>query len=591
MTPISSKMATLFRNMQIYNDTYESIIKTKEWDIAKPVDFLSKYEIPQTPNEPSGKSIDAEFEAINLNLYAPNANMVGFRVRNKDRLIGWIHCLAYRYYALLGEDEDYEVQWTDRQCAHNKDLHDEIQIQIFENNQEKRKVVTIHIFFTTFLITVQGTTYEEWARFEFQYLKGLVDGLCGENVDKLLQYLHVDEDIDELSDAETELKLPANSFEHGNKSASFTQLDLLQASLIKTVEKLEASQESNTVAIIEAIKGIHTPNKIDVSQTQIPVLETKLKVLQSENSELKSQLNHEKDARCELKNLITSTRGEIDYLYDKIAQKNDHAESLELRNKHLSEMLSQTQDELFEVKSSAQRVERGPPEQHAMPAAAASLQQPAQDVGNTVLLLGTSNVENISESKLSHATTVVKEITYTIKEASDYIRTTDMHAPQAVLLHILTNDLKTYDPVSCVTNLDEVIELIKSKWPNVKIIVSLTTPRTDNLNNQTNGQIINAMLKQKFLQGGSDVCIIEHNNMLYSDGNPNKSLLREDGYHLTDRGVSNLAQNFRNAIHDVLNIQTVATQRDRSRSRYGNYRGRGGRGSRGYRGRGGRGGY
>ena len=222
-------------------------------------------------------------------------------------------------------------------------------------------------------------------------------------------------------------------------------------------------------------------------------LKLKLRVLQSENSELKSQLNHEKDARCELKNLITSTRGEIDYLYDKIPQNNDHVESLELRNKHLSEMLSQTQDELFEVKSSAQRAERGPPEQHAMPAAAASLQQPAQDVGNTVLLLGTSNVENISESKLSHATTVVKEITYTIKEASDYIRATDIHAPQAVLLHILTNDLKTYDPVSCVTNLDEVIELIKSKWPNVKIIVSLTTPRTDNLNNQTNGQIINAM--------------------------------------------------------------------------------------------------
>ena len=125
---------------------------------------------------------------------------------------------------LLGDDEDYVVQWTDRQCAHNKDLHDEIQIQIFENNQEKRKVVTIHIFFTTFLITVQGTTYEEWSRFEFQYLKGFVDGLCGENVDKLLQYLRVDEDIDEFSDAETKLKLPANSYEHGNKSASITQL-------------------------------------------------------------------------------------------------------------------------------------------------------------------------------------------------------------------------------------------------------------------------------------------------------------------------------------------------------------------------------
>ena len=41
----------------------------------------------------------------------------------------------------------------------------------------------------------------------------------------------------------------------------------------------------------------------------------------------------------------------------------------------------------------------------------------------------------------------------------------------------------------------------------------------------------------------------------------------------------------------VMNIQTVATQRDRSRSRFGNYRGRGGRGSRGHRGRGGRGGY
>ena len=43
------------------------------------------------------------------------ANMVGFCVRNTDSLMWWIDCLAYRcyMYAMLGENEEYVVQWTD----------------------------------------------------------------------------------------------------------------------------------------------------------------------------------------------------------------------------------------------------------------------------------------------------------------------------------------------------------------------------------------------------------------------------------------------------------------------------------------------
>jgi hypothetical protein len=60
-------------------------------------------------------------------------------------------------------------------------------------------------------------------------------------------------------------------------------------------------------------------------------------------------------------------------------------------------------------------------------------------------------------------------------------------------------DLKTMTPQNCVQSLETLIVDIQHKWPNTEIIVSLATPRKDNLKFHTNGQIINALIKEKII--------------------------------------------------------------------------------------------
>jgi len=125
--------------------------------------------------------------------------------------------------------------------------------------------------------------------------------------------------------------------------------------------------------------------------------------------------------------------------------------------------------------------------------------------------------------------------------------------PTVVVLHSLTNDLKHKKAHVCVDELFVLVSKICSKWPLVKIVISFTTPRKDTMNYSTNGQIINVLLKQKFI-GVDNIYFAEHNNMLIH-GNPNKDILRDNGYHLTEKGISLLAINLnRLAIHNALEV-------------------------------------
>ena len=188
----------------------------------------------------------------------------------------------------------------------------------------------------------------------------------------------------------------------------------------------------------------------------------------------------------------------------------------------------------------------------------------------SVLLLGTSNVRNINEKVLTPAVSITKFITYTIEDAATFIdKCTSTY--NAVILHILTNNIKNDEPNECVTKLQNLVTEIKKRWPATKLILSLTTPRNDG--HQTASQLVNAMIKQQLLLEKEDnVSFIEHYNMFdVNAGGPNLSLLSEDGYHLNERGVSRLAVNLRNAIHSTLKLQPpINAQFNRSRSRQRN---------------------
>jgi hypothetical protein len=88
------------------------------------------------------------------------------------------------------------------------------------------------------------------------------------------------------------------------------------------------------------------------------------------------------------------------------------------------------------------------------------------------LLIGTSNISGINEEKLTPDVEVVKHISYTLQECRDYILSCNPHTPpDVVVLHSLTNDLKTKSHQDCVEDLTRIITIINRKWKNTICII------------------------------------------------------------------------------------------------------------------------
>jgi len=274
----------------------------------------------------------------------------------------------------------------------------------------------------------------------------------------------------------------------------------------------------------------------------------------------------------ELKNMITTSKNEVEFLNASLQRKNEEINKLNETIGKLSVKIQEIQEENIALRS-----QMSYQFQDFMTVKTDSSKNTNTVTKPKVLLLGTSNTKGINEDKLSSSVETQKIEAFTLDQARNHITTSDLN-PNVVVLHILTNDLKTKSPQECVQKMQELVELISQKWEYISCIISLTTPRQDSLKNHTNGQIINAMLKQVY-DSNKDVLLVDHNNML-RDGNPDPELLREDKYHLSNNGISQLSANLKHAIHSVLNIP-LPTNRGRSLSR--NRRGRGrGRGRHNY---------
>lgn len=140
--------------------------------------------------------------------------------------------------------------------------------------------------------------------------------------------------------------------------------------------------------------------------------------------------------------------------------------------------------QLYKTQSYSEVLKRPNREEHH------DLPMPSASTGGpNVLLIGTSNIKGIKEDKLT-------SIKYTINETIEFVQTCEL-CPDVVVLHSLTNDLTKMEPQAFVDALEELIKTVKDKWVNNTTVISLDTPRLDNLVYHTNGQITNALIKQR----------------------------------------------------------------------------------------------
>lgn len=77
-------------------------------------------------------------------------------------------------------EKTFICDWIDRLNNENENEVDEVMIKLSKCSNastkgEDDKLITIHVYFTTFLTTVQRNFYKQWVDEEFEYLKAVVN--------------------------------------------------------------------------------------------------------------------------------------------------------------------------------------------------------------------------------------------------------------------------------------------------------------------------------------------------------------------------------------------------------------------------------
>ena len=176
--------------------------------------------------------------------------------------------------------------------------------------------------------------------------------------------------------------------------------------------------------------------------------------------------------------------------------------------------------------------------------------------------------------------TTTKKIAYTLDATLKVVQDSDSDLqPDVVILHSLTNDIKSISPANCVDKVGQVVDAIQEKWERAKCIISLTTPRMDDKTHRINCEILDGMIKQRYLDN-RDVYISDNSNMWHGS-TPAAQLLDIDKFHLNEKGCAILASNIKSALHTVLGIRRRRSPIRYSRGRGGRNYGRPGRGRRG----------
>lgn len=173
-----------------------------------------------------------------------------------------------------------------------------------------------------------------------------------------------------------------------------------------------------------------------------------------------------------------------------------------------------------------------------------------------VLVLANSHFKTVDARRLVPKAVVTVIPAYTIQEAGIILSNLDF-APDCVILHQITNDVKTASPLACVNLMNEIISKFTNAYPSSKIIISLGLPRLDHIELDSKVEIVNALLKRSIrVANYHRVTFCDHSNFQHNGVTKAHLISDTDGYHLTDDGIRVLCSNIRFKIELVLGIST-----------------------------------
>lgn len=407
-----------------------------------------------------------------------------------------------------------------------------------------------------------------------------------------------------------DLNLLQNAFTDALSIMNKSQTGLLQQlgdSFCKAIETslqpLVDSLKQQLLAVQQLNENISKKERKGDTQVEVKKLQEHVKQLQTVNtslqtekfetaieiSKLQSQLETDRMKResthIKLETNIRSLTEDNEKLREKLCQQKGEFENLMTDYKLLTEKCDSQFEENLSLKSQLSSSfgiisqKEVAPDDIIM-----TYKKPNEDLKETTsnqepkkptaLLLGTSNISGIRPEKLSQYVDVTKDTAYTLDEATSKIEMSETR-PDVILLHTFTNDIKALTPEECLEKLEKITNLISTKWNNTKTIVSLTTPRMDKEIHRINSEILDGLIKRKYLTNSRKEVLISENTNLWHSSN---QILKPDRYHLSDQGTSMLAANLKNTLHSSLgiiqpqrNMSTPKIQRRRTNQQYNFY--------------------
>lgn len=341
---------------------------------------------------------------------------------------------------------------------------------------------------------------------------------------------------------------------------------------IKSSSKMMVKEQSTDSAKVS--KEIQTLNDtINKQNMEVMSLKNKVQVLTHENKSKQSEMDHKlqtvrsdyeleiaklhskldtqtqlnSDVKQQLNQSTHHLNNNLEHLEQKLVAKNSEITNLEGICTNLRHDMEIKNNEILSLKMHASQSF-----QFNEKFDETNEKQQSRQTIPKVLLIGTSNTKGIDEKRLSAKFATEKCIAYTFKQTLEKLDSVQSDHYNAIVLHCLTNEIEKESPDTCVSKLDEIVKKCCDFWPNIKVIVSLATPRLDNLNVKV--ELTNALVKNKF-QNVGNISICDNSNLSHR-GTPQQKFLdhQRDNYHLNNSGVAQLSANMKSTICDALRI-------------------------------------
>ena len=166
-----------------------------------------------------------------------------------------------------------------------------------------------------------------------------------------------------------------------------------------------------------------------------------------------------------------------------------------------------------------------------------------------IVIIGDSIIKNVNPVKLSKRR--VQKYTYpgkTTPEINNELTKINIQLPPShVIVHTGTNDVPVETTEKCVSNMEELIMLVKQKFPNSKIGISGITPRQD----------IDLTLKIKEINEKVQTLSSKHGVKFINNLSIDKTCLNSSKLHLNAKGSAILASHFIKFLRDGQSLSSL----------------------------------